>query len=68
MEQYGRSTQCENLNHRRANAPVSHCPQCGSVVNSRLPARQCSDTSHATARRNRTAFCVDCGVQLIVPR
>jgi hypothetical protein len=56
------------MNHRRTDAPVAHCPQCGGVVNPRIRARPCSETLHAAARRDQSAFCVDCGVQLIVDR
>ena len=56
---------CDNLNHRRSNAPVGHCPQCGGVVNARIRAQPCNDTQHAAARRQQTVFCVDCGVQLM---
>jgi hypothetical protein len=56
------------MNHRRANAPVGHCPQCGGVVNSHIQARMCSESHHAAARRNRNMFCVDCGTQLILSR
>jgi hypothetical protein len=68
MGRFGQSDACSNLNHRRADAPVSHCPQCGSVVNERIPAKQCSETHHAAARRERAAFCVDCGTRLIFDR
>ncbi len=56
---------CDNLNHRRANAPVGHCPQCGGVVNAGVRARSCSEAEHVAARRRHTAFCVDCGARLI---
>jgi hypothetical protein len=59
------SNPCDNLNHSRLNAPIGHCPQCGGVVNARIPARRCSESQHAAARRDRTAFCVDCGTQLV---
>ena len=59
---------CENLNHRRAEAPVRHCPACGGVVNERVGLQRCSEAQHATARRQRTTFCVDCGSQLIFAR
>lgn len=68
MEPFGQSDPCTNLNHRRADAPVGHCPQCGSVVNARIPAQQCSESHHAAARRERAVFCVDCGKQLIFNR
>jgi hypothetical protein len=68
MGQFGRSEPCGNLNHRRNNAPVAHCPQCGSVVNERIPAKRCNETVHAAARRERAAFCVDCGTQLMFDR
>ncbi len=62
------STRCENMNHRRANSPVSHCPQCGDVVNRQISNPPCSDAKHAASRRQRSAFCVDCGARLIVTR
>jgi hypothetical protein len=67
----GRSRQpnpCDNMNHRRANAPVGHCPQCGGVVNDRIRVAPCSEPRHAAARRNHSMFCVDCGSQLILGR
>ena len=68
MGQFRVSNPCQNLNHRRAAAPVGHCPQCGGVVNAQIRARPCNETQHAAARRDRTAFCVDCGAQLIFNR
>jgi len=59
---------CDNMNHRRANSPVPHCPQCGQVVNRTLPRRHCSDEEHAVSRRQGSVFCVGCGVQLITGR
>jgi ribosomal protein S27AE len=59
---------CENMNHRRRDAPVSHCPQCGGVVNPNLPHTQCDGAKHAVAVRQHRAFCVDCGAQLITAR
>jgi hypothetical protein len=37
-------------------------------VNNRVRAQPCSDTHHATERRQMTVFCIDCGLQLIVDR
>jgi hypothetical protein len=62
------SLACENMNHRRANSPVSHCPQCGGVVNPSIVAGRCDEAKHAASRRRQSTFCVDCGVQLIVAR
>jgi len=59
---------CENMNHRRTDAPVGHCPQCGGVVNDALPSRSCSEVEHAAARRRRVVFCVHCGTQLVFGR
>lgn len=56
---------CDNMNHRRANAPVRHCPQCGGTVNGGVPAGHCPDTTHATRRRQQATYCIDCGSQLI---
>ncbi|NUO82220.1 hypothetical protein HUU05_19280 [candidate division KSB1 bacterium] len=55
---------CENLNHRRPNAPVRFCPQCGAIVNMRILKQQCSEATHDKSRRNQNFFCVDCGVVL----
>lgn len=57
---------CANLNHRRRESPVSHCPDCGHVVNAHLSVRECSDSKHAVARRQRSAYCIDCGTKLVV--
>jgi len=58
-------TPCPNFNHRETNAPVRFCPNCGKVVNARIPAKQCREQSHAKARVDRSKYCVDCGEQLI---
>jgi hypothetical protein len=59
---------CDNMNHRRRDAPVAHCPQCGEVVNANVRAGACSEAKHAAARRRQSAFCIDCGAALIVGR
>jgi hypothetical protein len=59
---------CDNMNHRRSDAPVSHCPKCGGVVNAHVPARACSESKHAAARRRQSIFCVDCGKRLVSDR
>ena len=59
---------CENMNHRRRDAPVSHCPECGGMVNADLPARRCDSSEHAVARRQGRTFCVNCGMRLITTR
>jgi hypothetical protein len=53
------------MNHRRRDAPVSHCPECGGVVNARITAGRCDEAKHAAARRRQSTFCVDCGTQLV---
>ena len=60
-----RNGRCPDLNHGRPNAPVRCCPMCGEVVNSRTPQKVCSEEEHAKSRRERNAYCVDCGEQLI---
>lgn len=55
---------CDNLNHRRSDAPVRHCPQCGLVVNERIAPRACDTNQHAQHLRQRAVFCIDCGRQL----
>jgi hypothetical protein len=59
---------CENMNHRRRDAPVSHCPQCGGVVNAQVASPPCSESKHAVARRRQSVFCVDCGKRLVLDR
>lgn len=59
------ASRCPNFNHRRINVPVRYCPKCGNVVNVQIPAKRCSEDSHARRRRGRDKFCVDCGTQLI---
>jgi hypothetical protein len=59
---------CDNMNHRRSNAPVGHCPQCGGVVNGELTAEPCNESKHSAARLRQSTFCVDCGVRLVVSR
>jgi hypothetical protein len=65
MGEARRRTACDNLNHRRSQAPVRHCPRCGVVVNERIGLRQCNDAKHAAARREQSTYCIDCGLQLI---
>ncbi len=59
---------CTNMNHRRADAPVSHCPQCGAMVNRAITPPACTEQKHALSRRRQSVFCVDCGAALIVGR
>lgn len=59
---------CENMNHRRRDAPVSHCSECGSVVNAHVASVGCNDSKHDAARRRQSRFCVDCGTQLVAWR
>ncbi len=34
---------CPNMNHRRSDAPVRYCPNCGEVVNENIILKKCSD-------------------------
>ena len=56
---------CPNFYHRRTNAPVRFCSQCGDVVNDAIPIRQCTEEAHTVKRRNRQKYCVDCGEPLV---
>ena len=58
-------TICPNLNHRRSDAPVAHCPQCGGMVNPQHHVVRCSEDQHSAARRQQAHYCVHCGMQLI---
>jgi len=60
-----RGEPCDNMNHRRTDAPVGYCPQCGGVVNSRILPKLCTIEKHDAARRRQSTYCVDCGTQLV---
>ena len=62
---YPLGSSCDNMNHRRRDAPVAYCPQCGGTVNENVARPHCGEDAHALARRNRSVFCVHCGLQLI---
>ena len=66
MGRFEQTAQCDNMNHRRRDAPVGHCPQCGGVVNQAFSTQRCSELDHATARRRQNIFCVNCGTRLVV--
>lgn len=55
---------CPNDNHGRAIVTVRFCPNCGQVVNGKIPAKTCSDEDHAKRRRARDTYCLDCGERL----
>jgi hypothetical protein len=57
---------CSNLNHRRGDAPVRACPQCGGVVNARIATKQCSADAHASRRKDGDAYCLNCATPLRV--
>jgi len=56
---------CPNMNHKRSDAPVRYCPNCGEVVNENIILKKCSEAEHAERRRDRNKYCVHCGEQLI---
>lgn len=60
-----RNGRCLNFNHVRPNPPVRCCPMCGEVVSSKIPQKVCREEKHVKNRRERNAYCVDCGEQLI---
>ena len=55
---------CFNYGHVRKNPPVRFCPNCGEVVNDKIPIKQCSKESHTRRRMDLGIFCVDCGQPL----
>jgi hypothetical protein len=59
---------CANDNHGRAVVTVRFCPTCGEVVNERISSQGCRQEKHASMRRVRYAFCVDCGVRVGLAR
>jgi len=56
---------CPNMNHKRSDAPVRYCPNCGEAVNANILAKKCSDKEHANSRMDMYKYCVHCGLQLI---
>ena len=60
-----RGVVCTNMNHRRSDAPVRFCPDCGEVVNAKVGIKRCREEEHGKRRRGQSRFCVDCGEQLI---
>jgi hypothetical protein len=65
MRAGNRPEPCVNLNHRRRDAPVRHCSQCGGVVNEGIATIPCDELKHGKARRRQCAFCNDCGTRLM---
>ena len=63
-----RRERCWNDNHGRAIVTVRFCPNCGEIVNGKIPARTCSEENHAKRRRSRDSYCLDCGERLIEER
>ncbi len=49
---------CRNMNHRRSDAPVRHCPNCGGTVNMNIPAKKCNDNEYAESRMNKNKYYV----------
>ena len=56
---------CPNDNHGRAVVTVRCCPNCGDIVNAKIPIRVCPEQEHMGARRRQHAFCMNCGEQLL---
>ena len=59
---------CQNLNHRRSDAPVRFCSGCGDVVNAAIRPKNCSIAQHDASRRGHATYCIDCGQQLMTPQ
>jgi len=55
---------CANDNHGRSVVTVRFCSTCGVIVNDAIRAKGCSELGHARMRRDRSAYCVDCGERL----
>ena len=55
---------CTNMNHRRSDAPVRFCPDCGESVNKSAPLVTCSKDDHAKRRKSGALYCVNCGERL----
>lgn len=56
---------CRNMNHGKANPPISFCPNCGEkFVSGSVNGGRCDDEKHRSRRKERSAFCQDCGKKL----
>ena len=55
---------CTNLNHNKMNVAVRFCSACGEVVNQKIKKQTCSSSIHGQRRKDRSAFCTDCGEKL----
>lgn len=54
---------CDNLNHEVLDIKVKYCSDCGEQF-SALKGTSCDDIKHARRRKERAAFCCDCGAAL----
>ena len=55
---------CLSSNHGRSEPRVRCCPNCGELVNERIPIEPCSEQSHARKRMDVGRLCPDCGQKL----
>lgn len=56
-------TRCPNMNHARTNSHVKFCPTCGEKI-SLQASGFCDRVKHQSLRKNRLAFCTNCGKNL----
>ena len=56
---------CENKNHSKMNVVVRNCTSCGEIVNQKISKRHCSNEDHARRRKDRNAYCANCGKDLL---
>ncbi len=59
---------CPNDNHGRTIVTVRYCPNCGEIVNGKIPIGTCSEEQHAKRRRTQSAYCTGCGRGLFQAR
>jgi len=55
---------CRSSCHVSSEPAVRYCPNCGELVNEKIPFKQCTEQSHARMRMDVGQFCRDCGEKL----
>jgi len=58
-----KKNECDNVNHTVHDVKIKYCSDCGQQF-SALRSVSCDDIKHARKRKEKDAFCCDCGKKL----